>query len=79
MSDRLSDARAKGRMAFEKGYLSGPYRVATQHFKEWQLGYNQEYYAHLELVKSEEAKGYQNTVSPGHFNRLKRQQERKAA
>ena len=44
----------QGREAFIKGKLGNPYKIDTRPNKDWEFGFNTEYFKNLEKVKQYE-------------------------
>ena len=44
----------QGREAFIKGKLGNPYKMDTRPNKDWEFGFNTEYFKNLEKVKQDE-------------------------
>jgi hypothetical protein len=45
----------EGRSAFLVGQVGNPYQINTNKYKEWERGWNREYFDNLEKVKQDEA------------------------
>jgi hypothetical protein len=47
----------EGRSAFLTGQVGNPYPLTSNKYKEWERGFNKEYFKNLEKLKNEHREG----------------------